>query len=265
MRRLLAVCVGLVVLTSCSISLGGDDSFPEFTAPVVDAADAVSDSVENAVSTRLQQFRDAGGPQIAVAVIDTTGNASIEDYTIDLAREWGVGDKTKDDGVVVLVALEDREMRIEVGSGVEGDLTDVTASRIVNEVMIPLLRNDDVDGAVQQGADAVMKVWRGEGLPTPTSTVPASTTTSAVSDVVGALFFILFLLLVIGVPIFLRMAGMGRGRGWGGGVFIPGGIIGGGFGGGFGGRGGGFGGGGFGGFGGGGGGGFSGGGAGGSW
>lgn len=261
LRRLLAVGAGLVALASCTFSMGGGNDFPDFTAPVVDAVDAVSDDVETSVSATLQQFRDAGGPQIAVAVIESTGNSSIEDYTIDLAREWGVGDKDKDDGVVVLIALQDRTMRIEVGSGVEGDLTDVTASRIVNEVMIPLLRVDDVDGAVRQGADAVMKVWRGEGLPTPTTTIPDSTT-SATSDLVGALFFFAFLVLVIGLPIFMRMAGLGRGRTWGGGVFIPGGIIGGGLGGR--GHGGGFGGG-FGGFGGGGGGGFSGGGSSGSW
>lgn len=257
-RRLTLAGALVAALSSCVVNFGGGSDFPKFTAPVVDAADAVSDQVEASVGNRLIQFRDGGGPQIAVAVVKSTGNASIEDYTIDLAREWGVGDKTKDDGIVILIALEDRRMRIEVGGGVEGDLTDVAASRIVDEVMIPLLRNDDVDGAVEQGSEAVMKVWKGEGIPAPTTTIPPNTGTSTTSDWFGTLFFIVFLLLVIGGPVFLRVTGMGRGRTFGGGIVVPGGWVGG-----LGGRSGGFGG--LGGFGGGGGGGFSGGGSSGSW
>lgn len=259
-RRLLSAALFTVALASCTMNVGStDDDLPAFTAPVVDAVGALSDDVVQSVSTQLQSFRDAGGPQIAVAVVNTTGNKSIEDYSIDLAREWGVGDKTRDDGVVILIALDDRTMRIEVGSGVEGDLTDVTASRIVNDVMIPLLRNDDVDGAVQQGAAAVQQVWKGEGVPSPV--VPPDSTTTSSTDWVGSLFFIMFLIFFVALPIMMRATGVGRGRGWGGAVFIPGA-----FGGSHGGRGGGFGGGGFGGgFGGGGGGGFSGGGSSGSW
>lgn len=253
MRRLVAA-LSVVILASCGFASQDDQtSFPEFTAPVVDTADAVSPDTETTVSQQLTQFRDAGGPQIAVAVVRTTGNRSIEDYAIDLAREWGVGDAQRDDGVVVVVALDDRVMRIEVGSGVEGDLTDVAASRIVDQVMIPLLRADAVDDAVLQGTAAVMAVWRGEAVPGQ-PVAPAESTADSTSSFAELIFFLMFLLFAVVFPIFLRLSGVGRGRVFGPVVMIPGGFGGGGFGGG-----------GFGGFGGGGGGGFSGGGASGSW
>lgn len=254
MRRVVAA-LSVALLASCGFGSQVDQaSIPDFTAPVVDAADALAPETETTVSQQLTQFRDAGGPQIAVAVVRTTGDRSIEDYSIDLARQWGVGDAQRDDGVVVVVALDDRELRIEVGSGVEGDLTDVTASRIVDQVMVPLLRVDAVDDAVRQGTAAVMAVWRGEAVPGQ-PVAPSEPVTDDTSSFAELIFFLLFLLLAVVLPIFLRVAGGGRGRVFGPVVMIPGGF----------GSGGGVGGGGFGGFGGGGGGGFSGGGASGSW
>lgn len=244
----------IVLLTSCSAS---SVAFPDFTAPVVDVANAVTDSTETALSSELEEFRKSSGPQIAVAVIETTGEASIEDYSIDLARAWGVGDEQRDDGVLILVALNDRKLRIDVGSGVEGDLTDVQAGRIVDEVMLPLLRVDDVDGAVIQGSRAVMSVWRGEQLPAPSLDNSPVASQSSGADLAGFLLFLFF----VGGSILLGIIGQfarhttmtsgGSRRGYGG-IFIPGGFGGGGFGGG-------------GGFSGGFGGGFGGGGAGGSW
>ncbi len=253
MRRVVAA-LSLAVLASCGFGSQGDQtSFPDFTAPVVDAADALTPDTETAVSDQLTAFREAGGPQIAVAVVRTTGNRSIEDYSIDLARQWGVGDAERDDGVVVVVALDDRELRIEVGSGVEGDLTDVTAARIVDQVMVPLLRADAVDDAVRQGTAAVMAVWRGETVPAQ-PVAPDESAANDTSTIAELIFFLLFVFLAVVLPIFLRVTGLGGGRVFGPVVRSPGGFGGGGFGGG-----------GFGGFGGGGGGGFSGGGASGSW
>jgi uncharacterized protein len=241
------------ILIGCTSSAA---SLPEFTAPVVDSIGRVSAEVETQINSELISFQQSGGPQIAVAVINSTGNATPENYSIDLARSWGIGDKEKDNGVLLLIALEDRTLRIEVGSGVEGELTDVTAGRIVDSVMLPRLRANDVDGAVRDGARAVMQVWRGENAvlePTvPSNTVAEPTQQQSIFSII--LFFgIMF--------VFITLAAAGKRNGGGMlGPFGAGTIYGGGFGnhrGGFGG--------GFGGFGGGGGGGFSGGGAGGSW
>ena len=242
-----------VILIGCSSSAA---SLPEFTAPVVDSIGRVSAEVETQINSELISFQQSGGPQIAVAVVDSTGNATPENYSIDLARSWGIGDKEKDNGVLLLIALEDRTLRIEVGSGVEGELTDVTAAGIVDSVMLPRLRANDVDGAVRDGARAVMQVWRGENIVLE-PTVPSNTVTEPTQQ--QSIFSIILFFGIMFVFITLAVAGKKRGGSMFG-PFAAGTIYGGGFGnhrGGFGG--------GFGGFGGGGGGGFSGGGAGGSW
>ena len=243
-----------VILLGCSSPAA---SLPDFTAPVVDSIGRVSAEVETQINSELISFQQSGGPQIAVAVVDTTGNATPENYSIDLARSWGIGDKEKDNGVLLLIALEDRTLRIEVGSGVEGELTDVTAGRIVDTIMLPRLRVNDVDGAVRDGARAVMQVWRGENIVLE-PTVPSNTMTEPTQQ--QSIFSIILFFGIMFVFITLAVAGRKRGSGMFG-PFAAGTIYGGGFGNH---RGGGFGGG-FGGFGGGGGGGFSGGGAGGSW
>ena len=252
-KYLLAFALFGVILIGCTSSAA---SLPEFTAPVVDSIGRVSAEVETQINSELISFQQSGGPQIAVAVVDTTGNATPENYSIDLARSWGIGDKEKDNGVLLLIALTDRTLRIEVGSGVEGELTDVTAGRIVDSVMLPRLRANDVDGAVRDGARAVMQVWRGENIasePIVPST-PANETTPQQS-IFGIILFFGLILLFVTLAV--------RGKRNGGSVLGPfgAGTL---YDGGFGNHRGGFGGG-FGGFGGGGGGGFSGGGAGGSW
>ena len=242
-----------VLLIGCSSPAA---SLPEFTAPVVDSIGRISADVETQINSELISFQQSGGPQIAVAVIDTTNNATPENYSIDLARSWGLGDKEKDNGVLLLIALEDRTLRIEVGSGVEGELTDVTAGRIVDSVMLPRLRANDVDGAVRDGARAVMQVWRGENVVLE-PIVPSNTITEVTpqQSIFGIILFFGLILLFVTLAV--------RGKRNGGGMLGPfgAGTL---YGGGFGNHRGGFGGG-FGGFGGGGGGGFSGGGAGGSW
>ena len=242
-----------VILLGCSSPAA---SLPEFTAPVVDSIGRVSAEVETQINSELISFQQSGVPQIAVAVVDTTGNATPENYSIDLARSWGIGDKEKDNGVLLLIALTDRTLRIEVGSGVEGELTDVTAGRIVDSVMLPRLRANDVDGAVRDGARAVMQVWRGENVVLE-PTVPSNTITEVTpqQSIFGIILFFGLILMFVTLAV--------RGKRNGGGMLGPfgAGTL---YGGGFGNHRGGFGGG-FGGFGGGGGGGFSGGGAGGSW
>lgn len=242
-----------VVLLGCSSPAA---SLPDFTAPVVDAIGQVSAQVEEQINRELISFQQSGGPQVAVAVVKTTGNASLENYSIDLARSWGIGDKEKDNGILILIALEDRTLRIEVGSGVEGELTDVTAGGIVDSIMLPRLRASDVNGAVRDGARAVMQVWRGEGI-VPDSIAPSTTATETTAQQsIGSTILSLGIMLL-----FVTLAVRRKMRG--GGVFgflAAGHMYGGGIGGNRGGSRGGFSG-----FGGGNGGGFSGGGASGSW
>jgi uncharacterized protein len=187
-------------------------------------------------------------------VIKTTGSQSLENYSIDIARRWGVGTKDKDNGVLLLIAVDDHKLRIEVGRGLEGDLTDLQSGRIIREQLTPRLRRGDFGGAVEVGTQEIRRVLGDTQLGAPPTTgAPASNPKGSGTS---ALWILLPLAFVAASAI-----GSGRRRGrrfglgppifWGGG-FGGGGFGGGGFGGGGSGGGGGFGGGGGGGFGGGG-------------
>ncbi|MCU1344308.1 MAG: hypothetical protein JWL70_574 [Acidimicrobiia bacterium] len=264
MTRLLLIPVLVLGLTVALLSPqpAMAATYPKFTAPVVDDAGVVPDDVEARVNQELLSYQQRSTNQIAVAVIRTTGDRSLEDYTIDLARQWGVGQSGKDNGVLILVAMDDRQTRIEVGRGVEAQLTDAEAGQIVDQRLRPLLASGDVGGAVEQATQAVRQALGDTEVGTLAPAPPPADRGSGGS---GGLIWFLPLLVPFGLLSLLgrrRRGRGGRGRGRGLGMGMP--II---FGGGWG--GGGFGGGGFGGggggFGGGGGGGFGGGGASGGW
>lgn len=143
------------VLLAMAGAAGAAAPFPPFTQPVVDAAGLVADATQRQVDAELIDYQARSGNQIAVAVVNTTGNQSIEDYAIDLARSWGVGQADKDSGILLIIAYRDRKLRIEVGRGLEGELTDLQSGRIIRERLVPLLKRGDVAAAVVQGTQAI--------------------------------------------------------------------------------------------------------------
>lgn len=211
-----------------------------------------------ALEAKLVALDDSSFTQIAVVIIPTTGGREITDYATELGRAWGVGGKEFNNGVILLIAKNDRKISIATGYGLEGNLTDATASYIIDEVIRPNFRGDDYYRGIEQGTDAIMAAVRG------TYNTPRE---RKGKEGGGSPLFIIGIILLI---LFLssRGGGGGRGgtfmsrrgyRGLGAPFIFP--MLGGGYGGG--GRGGGGGGGGgFGGFGGGG---FGGGGASGGW
>jgi uncharacterized protein len=262
-RRLsatIAAAVAAVALSAGASACSSSSSpIPKFTAPVVDQAGVVSDATERQVDSELIDYQARTGNQIAVAIVKTTGSKSLEDYTIDLARAWGVGQKGKDNGAVLLIAYKDRKVRIEVGRGLEGTLTDLDSGRIIRERIIPQMQAGNVDAAIVEGTHGIRQVLQDPALgDLPATEEPApspapSSTGSPWAAVIPIIFLVIFVSGfgrrrrrrgIFGLPNFW-------GGGWGGG-FGGGGFGGGGFGGGGGGGGGGFGGGGGGGFGGGG-------------
>lgn len=154
----LGVAVGLAFASLAFI--GGDvyaldvPPAPSLERPVVDQTGTLSDADISRIISTIQASHSEKDYQVAVLMIGSLGNDEyLEGYSLKVARAWGVGEKDKDNGVLVLVAKDDRKMRIEVGRGLEGDLTDAESGRIVRNVMAPEFRNnryaDGIDKAVQ--------------------------------------------------------------------------------------------------------------------
>ncbi len=226
---------------------------PKLTGPVVDLAGVLSRSDQAKISASLRQFQRKVGPQLQVLLVPKLEDETIESYSIKVVDAWKLGAQGKDNGVLLLVATQDRKVRIEVGRGLEGDLPDALAGRIIRAGILPFFKQGQTGTGVLVGLGMIAESVGGklENIPTPRM--------DRVRRGGGMnLGFLLFLgIFLIGPTLF------GRGRRGGVGTALLGGLLLGSLMGG--GRGGGFGGGSFGGGFGGGGGGFSGGGASGSW
>jgi len=283
LRALLRWC-GILALVFVSGASAADlVAVPPLKARVTDLTGTLNAGQIASLEGELRAFELKKGSQIAVLMLPTTQPEAIEQYSIRVAESWKIGRAKTDDGVILVIAKNDHKLRIEVGYGLEGAIPDVTAKRVIREVIAPhLLANDFYEG-IRDGTQALMNLIAGEALPAPARTQTSSSVDyqsllvvllvvvvvagGMLKAVLGRVFgsaatgvaagFIAWVLagalgaaLIAGIAAFL-MALMGGGRG-----YYPGGFGGGGWGGGGGGGGGGFGGGG---------GGFGGGGASGSW
>src|SRR5690349_21648062 len=127
--------VGFAVLVSAMCSALAVPSAPPLEKPIVDQADILNEQQENDLAQLINSDRAQTGHQIAVLTIASLEGESLEDYSIKTARKWGIGEKEKNNGVLLLVVVNDRKLRIEVGTGLEGSLTDARASRIIRNVI----------------------------------------------------------------------------------------------------------------------------------
>ena len=213
---------------------------------VTDQAGVLSPGAAAAIDGKLEAFEKAQGSQVLVAIFPALPeNEVLEEYTQRVAEAWRVGRAKQDDGVVLFLFVADRALRLEVGYGLEGALTDLESKQILQNTVIPFLRNGDYDGGFSAGADAILVAIQGE------YTADAGCAPSQSSKGGGLVFFIFIIVLLILISSARSRGGRGSrwtggsGGGFGGGGFGGGGFGGGGFGGGgFGGGGGSFGGGG---------------------
>ena len=199
----------------------------------------MSPEAASALDSKLEGYERATGHQLIVWIGMTTGDAPIEDWAVRAFAQWKVGRKGLDDGIALFIMSADRRLRIEVGYGLEGQVPDAIASRIINETIVPRIQAGDRDGAVTAGVDAVMRVVGGESLP-PERTARQGRPLTFGQLIVYGIIGIFILLFVITNPslamFFLASILSGgnrrRGGGWGGGSDWGGGGGGGGFGGG---------------------------------
>ena len=252
-----------LALVSWAPSTAWARDVPPLRAHVNDTASMLSPEAEQALEQKLTSYEQKSGHQLALLSIDSLDGDALEDFSIRTVEAWKLGKKGKDDGLLLLVVKGDRKLRIEVGYGLEGDITDAFSARVIRNVLTPALRAGKAEQGIDQAFDVLMKKASGEAVPETAVAPPRGGRERGGASpfaVVALLFFLLPFLLPL-----LFMRGRRGGRGFGTGVFLGGlGGYGGGWGGSGRGGGGGWGGGGGGGFSGGGGG-FGGGGSSGSW
>ncbi|MDA9507238.1 membrane protein [Bradyrhizobium sp. CCBAU 11386] len=148
-----------------------DVAVPQLTGRVVDQTGTLSSGDIAALSQKLRDFETRKGSQIAVLIVPTTQPETIEQFSIRVAESWKLGRKKVDDGAILVVAKNDRHLRIEVGYGLEGALTDVTSRRIIDEIITPKFRTGDFSGGISDGVDRMIRVIDGEPLPVPSPSV----------------------------------------------------------------------------------------------
>lgn len=148
-------------------SLAGAADVPYLTGRVTDNAQLLSAGARKTLTESLKAHEERTSNQITVLTIPTLAGEGIEEYAVRVFEAWKLGQKGKDNGVLIIIVPKDRRMRIEVGYGLEGTLTDLMAGRIIQHVMTPRFRDGDYEGGITEGALAVIKVLEGGSLPDP--------------------------------------------------------------------------------------------------
>ena len=214
-RAAAAVLAAAALACAVAVPAQGLVEVPALRSPVTDLTGTLTPDQSAALEAKLRAFEQAKGSQVAVLIVPTTRPEEIEQYAIRVADAWKLGRQGVDDGAILIVAKDDRRLRVEVGYGLEGALPDATANRIIDEVIVPRFRDGDFYGGISAGVDRMLRVIEGEPLPEPERRPPAS----AVPGLSTLLPF-LFIFALVGGSIFRRMFGRV------GGAFATGGLVG---------------------------------------
>lgn len=155
--------LSILACSNTDLQTGGGSgiaTYPENTGYVTDKADVLSTEFEVNLVAKLEGVHEM--VQVAVVTVNTTSPLTVEEYTIELAEKWGVGDVEKDNGIVFLLAVEDRKTRIEVGTGMEGIINDAKAGRILDDYVLSYFKDDNWEGGINSGVDAIIKEVQNE-------------------------------------------------------------------------------------------------------
>lgn len=159
------------LLLSLSLWLGtataGETAIPVLKSRVTDLTATLGASEQQALEQKLAAFEQRKGSQIAVLIVASTGQETIEQFGIRVAEQWKIGRKGTDDGLLLIVAKADRTLRIEVGYGLEGVIPDAIAKRVISETIVPKFKTGDFAGGIDAGLTQLMNLVDGEALPPP--------------------------------------------------------------------------------------------------
>nr|WP_233217301.1 YgcG family protein [Trinickia dabaoshanensis] len=150
-----------------SAGAAGEVAVPTLTARVTDQTATLTPDQIESIGQTLEAFEARKGTQIAVLIVPTTEPETIEQYSLRVVEQWKLGRRQVDDGALLIVAKNDRTLRIEVGYGLEGALNDAISNRIIRETIIPRFRENDFYGGIAAGVDQMIRVADGEPLPPP--------------------------------------------------------------------------------------------------
>ncbi|MBA1376637.1 TPM domain-containing protein [Pseudomonas brassicacearum] len=165
---------GLVLLLWVfAITAQAELKFPALTGRVVDAAQLLDPSVRTQLDAQLKAHEQATGEQVVVVTLANLQGASIEDFGYQLGRHWGIGQKDKNNGALLIVARDDRKLRIEVGYGLEDRLTDAQSSVIINQVITPAFKTGNFNKGISDGVAAMLVVLGGSSLDEPAAAYSA--------------------------------------------------------------------------------------------
>jgi uncharacterized protein len=183
---LLAAAVGLAAAQ-------GVAPIPKLDARVTDLTGTLTAEQQSALEDKLAAFEARKGTQIVVLIVPTTHPEEIEQYSIRVVEQWKIGRAHVDDGVMLIVAKNDRRVRIEVGYGLEGALPDAIANRIITETIRPLFAQNDFYGGINAGVDQIELVVAGEALPAPDRTWHGGGSRRGIGSLLPFLFIAIFI------------------------------------------------------------------------
>lgn len=192
----------LTLLLASPLALSAEVAVPVLRSPVTDLTGTLTGDESAALERKLRAFEARKGSQVAVLLVPTTAPETIEQYAIRVAEQWRIGRKQVDDGVLLLVAKDDRAVRIEVGYGVEGAIPDVLASRIINQVIVPRFGQGRFAEGIDAGVDRIIALLDGEPLPE-----VERRQESAPGERFGTLLPLLLMFVFVGSGIVRRMFG----------------------------------------------------------
>jgi uncharacterized protein len=154
----------LILLTAIGVGVAtaAEPSFPALTGRVVDDAQLLSSDARLQLETKLMAFETKTGRQLVVATLASLQGYEIEDYGYKLGRSWGIGEKGSNTGALLIVAPKERQVRIEVGYGLEAILTDAISRLIIENSILPRFREGDFSGGIERGVDDVIQVLTGD-------------------------------------------------------------------------------------------------------
>lgn len=187
----LGVLLALALWLVPGYAAAQEAAVPALNARITDTTGTLDAATVQSLETRLASLEQSKGAQIAVLMVPSTGNESIDQYAVRAFEQWGLGRDKIDDGILFVIAKEDRTLRIEVGYGLEGAVPDLVAGRIIREQVVPRFREGDFAGGVVAGVDSLVLRVEGEELPAPHANAQSGAETDDSSDLWHLLLFVL--------------------------------------------------------------------------